>query len=129
VCPSSDLPAMVVRTRHGFQARQQLVAADEAEGGRVARELEVFVAAGTEFAQHQVVGFHAPSRVLGDPHWKCSCLPVGRGECRGAGAHALGVVAVLDVEVAGLAEDEGDSIGELLVIAWRDDVHVAGGRE
>jgi hypothetical protein len=36
---------------------------------------------------------------------------------------------VLDVEVAGLAEDERDSIGELLVIAGRDDVHVAGGRE
>ena len=36
---------------------------------------------------------------------------------------------VFDVEVAGLAEDEGDSIGELLVIAERDDVDVPCGRE
>ncbi len=68
------------------------------------------------FFQHEVAGLHAPSRVLGDPHWKCSSLPVGRGECRGAEAHALSEVTVLDVEVAKIEapSDPEDDVLQLM---------------
>jgi hypothetical protein len=36
---------------------------------------------------------------------------------------------VLDVEIAGLAQDEGDPIGELLVVVGRDHDNIVCGRE
>jgi hypothetical protein len=96
---------------------------------RIARELEVLVATGTEFAQHQVVGLHAPARVLGHSDWNGTCLPVGRREGGRAQADALGVVPVLDVEVARFTQDEGASVCELLVIVGRDHIDVARGRQ
>lgn len=120
----SDLPSMFVGAGDGLEASQEFVAADELEQDYVARELKVLLSTGTEFAQDQVVRLHAPARVLSDSHRNGTRRPIGRGERRCAKAYALGVVTVFDVEVAGLAQDEGDAIGELFVIAGRDDVDV-----
>lgn len=114
---------------HLSRAAEELIAAYRPEARRAQREFEILVASGAQFAEYQIMRVHAPAGVVFHPDRNRVCLPVGGRKRRGPGGHALGVVAMLDVELTGLAEYERNPVGQALIVVGQNNVDVARGSE
>lgn len=93
------------------------------------REGKVFLASCAQFTQHEIIGRHAPPRYSVHLDGDRSRHPVPGRVGRGSGGYALRVVAVLDVEITGFPEYEGDLVRDTLIILGRHDINIACGSE
>jgi len=98
--------AKFVGARNVRKPLQEFITLNERECRGGLRELDVLLASGAKLAENDIVGLHAPAGVSVDANWYGSLHPSMRRVGRGLGGHALGIVAMFEIEFACFAEHE-----------------------